>query len=89
MLVNIKSKFFCRIIFSYLEIRRKFEIVKYNKNLQKTINISLLNYKIFSGIYIIYGENDKGKGNKFQNDLLIFKGEYLNGKRNGKRKRIL
>ena len=34
----------------------------------------------------IYGENDKGKEYKFQNDLLIFKGEYLNGKRNGKGK---
>ena len=46
----------------------------------------LKNIKATFFIYIIYGENDKGKEYKFQNDLLIFKGEYLNGKRNGKGK---
>ena len=49
------------------------------------MNINLINYKIFSGRYIIYEE--KGKGKEYDNeDYLIFEGEYLNGKKNGKAK---
>ena len=33
---------------------KKLELIKCNKNLQKNINISIINYKLFSGKYIMY-----------------------------------
>ena len=57
----------------------------YNKSLQETINITLINYKYFSEKYLEYELNVKGKEHAF-NGSLKFEGEYLNGKRNGKGK---
>jgi len=39
-----------------------------------------------SGKYIVYLEDRKGKEYDGFNDQIIFKGEYLNGRRNGKGK---
>ena len=61
MLDNIKSIFFSRIIFSYLEEKIKLKVIKYNKKLQNKIDINLINYKYFSGKYIIYENNIKWK----------------------------
>ena len=84
MLENIKSTLFEKI-FSYVEEKTKLDILKYNKNHQRKINISLINYKLFNGHYIIYEE--KGRGKEYnQFDELIYEGEYINGKRNGKGK---
>ena len=85
MLNNIKSVYFIRMIFSYIDERKKLEIIKFNKYIQNILNINLINYKIFSGRYIVLGKNGKGKEYN-NNDDLIFEGEYLNGKRNGKGK---
>ena len=49
------------------------------------MNISLINYKIFSGKYIIYEKNGKGKEINYDG-YLIYEGEYINGERNGKGK---
>ena len=85
MLSNVKSSYFLKITFSYLNIKRKLKLVKYNKFLKNLIDLSLIKYKIFSERYIIYEE--KGKGKEYDNeDYLIFEGEYLNGKKNGKAK---
>ena len=57
--------------------------------MQIKFDITLNNYKFYSGKYIIYEEkNMKGKGKEFigKSDVLIFEGEYLNGERNGKGK---
>ena len=89
MLVNIKSSFFKIIIFSLLDEKRKLELVKYNNNLKIKLNISLINYKLYTGKYIIYGKGRSGKEyiyNPFTKDTKIFEGDYLNGKRNGKGK---
>ena len=59
---------------------------KYNKNWQNIMNITIKNYQIFSGRYIIYESKNKGKEFKGFNDLLIYEGGYLNGKRNGEGK---
>ena len=40
MLVKIKSIFFSRNIFTFINEKRKINIIKYNKSLQKLINIS-------------------------------------------------
>ena len=86
MLEDIKSIYFREKIFSLIGEKRKLYIIKYNKNLQENMNINLLNYKIFSGKYIIFETNEKGKEYNAYNDKLIFIGEYLNGKRHGKGK---
>ena len=61
-------------------------MIKYNKNLQNKINISLINYKFFTDSYIIYETKTKGKEFNGYKDILIYEGEYLYGKRNGKGK---
>ena len=85
MLEGIKSKFLIQNIFSFANQVRKFELVKYNKNLKEKLDINLTDYKNLSGKYIVYEENGKGKEYNL-NDELLFEGEYLKGKRNGKGK---
>ena len=86
MLKNVKSSYFIQTIFSFVKEGNKLKVIKYNKDLQKEMNISLINYKFYSGRYIIYGQNGKGKEYNGLDNRLIFEGEYLNGKRNGKGK---
>ena len=86
MLKNIKSKYTTKILFLYIDEERKLKLIKYNKNLQKTIDINIINYKLFAGRYIIYETNKIGKEYEFYNDKLRFEGEYLNGERHGKGK---
>ena len=86
MLENIKSTYFSKMIFTWINEKRKLNTIKYNKNLQEKMNITLLNYKIFYGKYIIFEDKEKGKEYNVFNDKLIFEGEYSNGKRNGKGK---
>ena len=77
MLENIKSKYIINIIFTFIKERRKLKLVKHNKNIQNKLNISLLNYKLFMGTYLIY--ETKGYAKEYFNgyDELIFEGEYL------------
>ena len=85
MLDRIKCSFFQKTLLNHLDEKRKLEIVKYNKSLQKQIGVKLINYKLFKGIYIIYETKEKAREYDFNNDL-IYEGEYLNGKRHGKGK---
>ena len=86
LLDNIKSIYFSRIVFSHLDEKIKLKLIKYNKKLQNKIDINLINYKFYSGKYIIYETKTKGKEYNGHNDNLLFEGEYLNGGRNGKGK---
>ena len=86
MLKNIISTYFNNILFSYIDERQKLKIIKYNKILQKNINIGIINYKLLSGKYIIYESKGYGKEYTGRDDVLIFEGEYSNGERNGKGK---
>ena len=54
MLENSKSTYFIKRLFSFVDENKKLEIIKYNKNLQNIIDISLINYKFLSGRYIIF-----------------------------------
>jgi len=83
MLENIKSSFFIRTIISFLDEKAKLKLVKYNKTLQNMIDINLINYRILSKRYIVYGENGNVEEYSSLNDGLLFEGKYLNGKRNG------
>ena len=82
MLENIKSSYFIKIIFSFLNEKTKLKLLKYNKCLQNNININLINYKILSRRYILFESYGKGK-EYYHGGHLIFEGEYSNGKRNG------
>jgi len=84
ILKNVKSKHVLDKIFSFLDEKKKLKLIIYNKYLQKSLDINLENYKKVSGIYKIDGINGKGKEYAFNANRLIFYGEYLNGKRNGK-----
>ena len=87
MLDLIKSYYFTKTFFSYVDERQKLKIVKCTKSLQKRLDITLLNYKFFKGKYIIYENETNRKGREYdQNDILVYEGEYLNGERNGKGK---
>ena len=82
MLKNIKSSYLIKLIFVYLDERQKLKLVEQIKNIQKNLDIGIINYKFFSGKYIIYESNGIGKEYKAKDDKLIFEGGYLNGERN-------
>ena len=85
MLENIKSSYIIQLVMSLIDQTKKFKIIKYNKNLQKKLELNLLTYKNYTQKYIIYEE--KGKGKEYSGcDILCFEGEYKNGERNGKGK---
>ena len=86
MFKNIKSSYFIKLIYTFVDEAQKLKLVKYIKNIQKNLDIGIINYKFFSGKYIIYESNGFGKEYNNENDTLLFEGEYLNGKKNGKGK---
>ena len=48
---NIKSKYILQKFFKYLLKKKLLDIIKYNKNIKSRINISINDYKEYSGIY--------------------------------------
>ena len=86
MLKKCKSLYFTKGLFSFIHEKKKLEIIKYNKNIQKLMDINLINYKFYSQKYVIYEKNGKMKEYYKYNDTLLFEGECLNKKRNGKGK---
>ena len=81
---SIKSDYNLKEIFLILGRKRLFNLIIYNKHLQKAIKISIEDYKKISGKYKIGEKDGRGKVYKLNTNILIFEGEYLNGKRNGK-----
>ena len=65
-------------------MRKKLEIIIYSKHFQKRIEVDIKDYRNASKRLKIGGKNGKGKEYKLNTDILLFKGDYLNGKRNGK-----
>ena len=86
MLEKIKSSYFIKLLFYYINNKRQLKLIKHNKAIKNLIDINLFHYKLFSGRYIIYKSNNKGKVYDSYNDQLIFEGDYLNGEKNGKGK---
>ena len=83
---NIKSPHIMKKIFSFLYERQKLKILLINKKLQKMFFIDIENYKSTSGKYKVIYEDGKGKEFLIQSNIIIFEGEYLNGKKSGKGK---
>ena len=87
MLEKIKATYFYARLFCHINDKIKLSILKYNKNLQKIMDLNLINYRIFSGKYIIYERKEKkGKIYDAYNDKVIYEGELLKGEKNGKGK---
>ena len=81
---EIKSPYIIKGIFSYLDIKTKLKMVVYNKKYQNFFGFDIKDYKKLSGIEKVGEKNGKGKEYKLNRNNLIFEGEYLNGKRNGR-----
>ena len=86
MLEKAKLYYFSKIVFDCLDEKIKLKIVKYNKKMQSYINISQINYRLFSGKQIIYETKRKGKEYLKLKEEIIYEGEFLYGERNGKGK---
>ena len=86
MLEKIKSLYITKNILIFLNEKRKLKVIKYSKILKNKLDIQLINYQLFSGRYIIYESNTRGKEYNGYEDTILFEGEYLNGDRNGKGK---
>ena len=82
----IESSLILNVLFSFLKIKQKLKIMIYNKQLQKVLGFDIENYKEISGKYKIGGKNGLGSEYILKTNKLIFRGEYLNGIKNGQGK---
>ena len=85
MLVRISSSYALKQIMDNIDIKRKLNLVKHSKKLQKRLDLDIFDYKRFSGRYIIE-ENENITEYYGGNYYFIYKGGFSNGKRNGKGK---
>ena len=83
-LLNIRSKYIFDALF--LDEKQKLKMIIYNKQLQAKFGVDIKNYKKISGKYKIGEKKGIVEEYNLYTNLLVFKGEYLNGKRNGKGK---
>ena len=89
ILEYVKSQFIKKEIFSFLKEKQKLNILLYNKQLQKFFGFDIEKYKIISKRYKIGEKNGFGKLYELNTNILIFEGEYLNNKINGKGKEYI
>ena len=80
---KINISFILNKSFNYLDTKRKFNIIVYNKRIQKNLELNLIDFKRISGKYKIEEHGIIKIYNIFTKNLL-FKGYYANGKINGK-----
>ena len=50
-LQNLKSDYFMQKFFDYIQKRRTLKTIRYNKSIQKRININIIHYKEYSEKY--------------------------------------
>ena len=74
-LENIKSDFFLKLLFYNLIKEKTLDIIKYNKNLKKRLNINLNDYKEYSEIYSSIEIEIITIENKYGNFINILKKE--------------
>ena len=85
----IKSENNLKEIFSFIGRKRLFNLIVYNKNLQRALKINIEDYKKASGKYKIGKREGMGKIYILNTNILIFEGEYLNGKKTEKEKNMM
>ena len=72
------------IWFHFLFIKNKeLELFSHSKKIQKLFNLTLDDYKKESRRFRIINDDGKGKEYLINTDILLFEGEYKNGKKNG------
>ena len=83
---SLNSRYILKQIFSILDEKKKLSLIKYNKFYNKLFEINIEHYKSMSGRIKIGEKNGFGKEYELNKMTLVFKGYYLNGKKNGKGK---
>ena len=83
---NINSEYMLRFIFSFLWENKKLDIISYNKQIQIKLKVNIDDYKAASNKEKIVEKNGIVKEYVQGTNILIFEGEYKNGKKNGKGK---
>ena len=83
---SVKSRYIIKEILSFLDEYLKLNIIAYNTQFQRLFNIDVDYYRKVSGKLKVGGINGEGKQYKLDSDILLFEGEYKNGKKNGKGK---
>ena len=83
---KIRSSIILKRIFSLLWKNKKLDLIIYNKKLQGKFGLNIDDYKKASKKYKKIEINGKGKEYLLDTNIVIFEGEYLNGKKNGKGK---
>ena len=73
---NIKSSYILKAVFSFINEKSTLKIVIYNKKIQVSLDIDIINYKKLSGKYIVFDEKGEGKEYDSYTGQLIFKGKY-------------
>ena len=74
---SIGSLYILKEIFSFLSEKEKLNIIIYNRQLQKKIDINIEDYKRISGINRESKRNGKGKEYYISSNIMVFEGEYL------------
>jgi len=85
----IKSSYIIKEVFSFINQKRKLNIIIHNKYLQNIIGVDIEYYKKINGKYIIIDKNWIEKEYELNTNNLLFEGEYLNWKRLEKEKNII
>ena len=82
----VKSIYNIKAIFSHIDNDHKLKLIVYSKAYQKLFNVNYdIDYIKKKSARKIVGEiNGKGKEYTLKTNILLFSGNYLNGKRNGK-----
>ena len=80
---NIRSKFIASHIFSFILKNKELELFSHSKKIQKLFNLTLDDYRKESRRFRIINDDGKGKEYLINTDILLFEGEYKNGKKNG------
>jgi len=79
----IESKIILKVIFKHLRKIQYLDIIRYNKKLQNIIGINILDYQKEGNKIKIGERNGIGEEREKYTNILLFKGKYLDGKKNG------
>ena len=84
MLINIKSKYIVKQIFSFILPKQQLKIIKYNQKLKILLELNDINkIKTESKKVLEIDDNGFGKIYSLDGSDLYFEGQLLNGKKNG------
>ena len=83
-IMNIKSLYIAKKIMTFIKEPKKLEMIKLCKKLQKFLNINIDDYKRVSEKYIKKKKDGEITEYIINTNIIVFKGGYLNGKKNGK-----